>query len=174
MKILRISVIFLMLTVLLVGCRGAGPATPDYRASPFRAEVRWESGGISTYAELETAWENGALVLSSVRLLAPPSLEGITLRCENGEIVLVRDGLDMTAAGAARWWETASLVCAAGTLSYVCDTEWQGLALEYAEIADGEGVVEVLRERTTGTPVRIACGERVLTVIRFEAIGARG
>jgi len=173
MKILRIAVAVLVVALLLVGCRPTGRAAADYRERPFRAEVRWERGGVTVYAEAETVMENGALMLSYVRLLAPPSLAGIEMRMENGALVLLRDGIRMTATGAKAWWETVSLLCASGSLTYVCDTEWAGLSLEYAEISDGEAVVEVLREPTTGVPKRITQGEISLTVIRFEPIVAR-
>lgn len=173
MKILRNFLLLLTVATLLVGCRGTGKGTPDYRMEPFCAEVRWERDGVTVCAETETAWEDGVLTLSSLRLLSPPSLSGIEVTRANGKLVLVREGICMTASGAEEWWETASLLCAVGEMHYVCDTEWEGLSLEYAEIGDGTRVVEVLREPNTGIPKRIAEGALALTVIRFEPITER-
>ncbi len=173
MKILRNMALVLLLLTLLVGCRPCGRLTADYRESPFRAEIRFERGGVTVYAEAETTRTDGVLTLSSLRLLAPPSLAGIELVREGESLILLRDGLRTSSVGAGEWWETASLLCAAGKLCYVCDTEWEGLSLEYAEITEGDCVYEVLREAETGIPKRISSGERSLTVIRFEGVQAR-
>lgn len=174
MKILRIAVTLLVMMAMLVGCRPTGRATVDYRERPFRAEVKWERGGVTVYAEAETAMDNGMVGLSSLRLLAPPSVEGIEVVRENGELILMRDGLRISSVGATDWWETASLLCATGSMKYVCKTEWEGLSLEYAEITDGTSVIEILREPETGIPKRITYGDCALTVIRFESFEARG
>ena len=174
MKILRNFILLLMVAAMLVGCRATGRGTPDYRTEPFRAEIRWDCEGVTVYAEIETMLADGVLSLYSLRLLSPPTLAGIELICENGKLVLAREGIRMTAVGAAGWWKSASLLCNAGELRYVCDTEWEGLALEYAEITDGTRVTEVLREPNTGIPKRLAEGENALTVIRFEPITVRG
>lgn len=173
MKILRNILALGMSLLLLVGCRPTGHRTADYRETPFRAEIRFEAGGVAVYAEVETALADGVLHSERVRLLAPPSLAGITLEREGETIVLVRDGMRIPCPGAAHWWEMASLLCAEGTLHYVCEAELEGLSLDYAEILDGERVYEIYRERETGIPKRIATGEHEVTVIRFERIEAR-
>ena len=174
MKILRMLGALLVVTGMLVGCRANGNATADYRERPFRAEVRWEREGGYGCADLETAIENGLLVLSHVRLLAPPSLEGIVLSRKDGKTVLERDGMSVSSAGADGFWSCAALICAEGRMRYVCDTDWEGLSFEYAEIVAGERVIEILREPNTGIPKRMSEGDVSLTVIRFEPIEARG
>ena len=136
----------------------------------FRAEIRFASEGVTVYAEVETALVDGTPVPSRVRLLAPPSLAGIELSREDGEIVLIRDDIRTPSVGAQRWWEMAALLCVSGKLRYVCDVEWAGLSLEYAESDAGH---EVYREAVTGIPKRICMGERELTVIRFVRTPAR-
>lgn len=173
MKIIRCVAIVLVLMAVLGGCHPTGRATDDYRRRAFRAEVRFTSGEVTVYAEVETEQEGEGVSLSRARLLAPPSLAGIELVRKEGELLLLRDGLEMHTAGAQGWWDTLSLLCASGTLRYICDTELAGLSLEYAEITDGTRTVEVLRERETGIPKRITEGDRSLTVIRFEPIEAR-
>ena len=88
--------------------------------------------------------------------------------------MMARDGVRMSAAGGEDWWEIASLLVAEGEMRYVCLTDWEGLSLEYAEIRNGTRTIEVLREPKTGVLRRLADGEVVLTVIRFESIEARG
>ncbi len=175
MKILRNAALVLLLCALLGGCRAGYRDLPDYRARDFRAEVRMDLGEIPVYAEVLAERAEGAVyaTLRGVRLLAPPSLAGIELSCEDGTVMLSRDGIRTAAAGAGAWWETCALLCAEGVLRSVCDTEWEGLPLDYAEITSGDRVVEVYREIETGNPKRLCEGDRSLTVIRFEGVQAR-
>ena len=174
MKILRFFTGLLIFLPILAGCRSVGVATPDYRERAFRAEVRICQQGMTVYAEVEAERVGEEIALSHVRLLFPPSVAGIEIFYEADAPILVRDGLRMPSYGAEGWWEVASLLCAEGTMRYVCNTEFEGLALEYAEIDDGERTVSVFREKGTGIPKRVTDGTRELTVIRFEPIEARG
>ncbi len=175
MKILRNMTVLLLLCVLLVGCRPSGRNLPDYRARDFRAEVRLEFGEVDVYAEVLAEREENAAyaTLRHVRLLAPPSISGIELTLEGETVILARDGIRTPAAGATVWWDACTLLCAEGTLRSVCDTEWEGLSLDYAEIRSGARMVELYREPETGIPKRIVDGETELTVIRFEGVQAR-
>ena len=173
MKILRNMLGILLLLTVLCSCHRLRRTVADYREHPFRAEIRFISGGVTVYAEMETVLVDGALTPSSMRLLAPPSLEGIVLEREGEEIVLTRDGLRTPCAGAKGWWETADLLCASGTMHYVCDTELEGLPLAYMEIGEGRDAYGIFCERETGSPKKIVRGAQELTLIRFERIEAR-
>ena len=174
MKILRTVLGILLLLSMLGGCRPMRRMEADYRTHAFRAEIRFSAGEVTVYAEMETVLQDGVLVPSSVRLLAPPSLAGIVLERQGEELLLLRDGIRTPCAGAVAWWETASLLCASGAMHYVCDTELEGLPLAYAEIGEGTDAYGVYCERETGIPKKITKGERALTVIRFERLEARG
>ena len=175
MKILRNVAVLLLLCTLLSGCRLHGRNLPDYRERDFRAEVRLDFLEVPVYAEVLAERAEGAAyaTLRHVRLLSPPSLVGIELFCEGDAVILSRDGIQIATAGAMTWWDACALLCAEGALRSVCNTEWEGLSLDYAEISSGVGVVEVYRDLDTGIPKRICEGERALTVIRFEEVVAR-
>ena len=87
MKIQRGAALVLFLCVLLGGCRAGRRGLPDYRACDFRAEVRMDLGEGTAYAEILADRGEGAThaTLREVRLLAPPSLGGIMLSCEDGD-----------------------------------------------------------------------------------------
>ena len=175
MKILRNAVVWLWVCVALVGCRSRGANLPDYRVCDFRAEVRVELGEEPFYAEVLAEQDEGEAyaVLRHVRLLAPPALAGIELTVEEGAVVLARDGICEASAGAEAWWNACSLLCAEGVIRSVCEREWEGLPLDYAEISSGERVMGVYRDARTGIPKRICLDETVLTVIRWEETRAR-
>ena len=175
MKILRNVATWILLCAMLAGCRAGRRNLPDYREGDFRAEVRIDLGELPVYAEVAAERAEGATyaALREVRLLAPPSLAGIVLTCEDGTVMLSRDGIRTAAAGAVAFWEACVLLCAEGALRSVCDTEWEGLALDYAEITSDTRVVEVYRDPETGIPKRLCEGNTSLTVIRFERVQAR-
>ena len=175
MKIQRGTALVLFLCVLLGGCRAGRRGLPDYRTCDFRAEVRMDLGEGTAYAEILADRGEGATpaTLREVRVLAPPSVAGIVLSCEDGTVMLSRDGIHTAAAGAVAFWEACALLCADGSLRSVCDTEWEGLVLDYAEITSDTRTVEIYRDPETGIPKRACEGGVALTVIRFEGIQAR-
>lgn len=175
MKIRRIFRLLLVVSLamgLLAGCRHLERNLPDYRARPFRAEVRWSMGGVTMCAEVVTefASENGRLAVSEILFSEPPSLAGIRVWKKDGVLSISRDGVEIPCEAANEWYSAVSVLCAEGELRGVCETELSGLSVQYAEIKDGETVYEVYRLSHTGEPKRIVCGENELTVIRFEAI----
>lgn len=80
----------LLLSVLLLGCGGAGNANADPTAclrAPFAATVRGTLDGLAFEAEIRHAVTEGQDALA-LTFTAPTALEGITLLRQGGEMTL--------------------------------------------------------------------------------------
>lgn len=158
-----------MVCLLLSAC-SCMPLRPlsDHRERGFLATVRWESEGVTVCAELDAECQEGERArLCRVTLSMPPALAGAILEeCEDG-VAMTVEGVRIVSAGAEKIWESCSLLVLDGVMREVCDTEWQGIAVRYSEIGEGENVCGLFRERKTGVPLRLERGERVMVVERF-------
>lgn len=167
MKILGV-VLCACLCLSLGGCVGVR-ALPDYRDTDFCATVRFESEGVTVYAEIEAvcAEVGGRATLRRVTLSEPSALSGAILEALEGRIAMRVEGVTAISAGAEAIWQTCRMVCAEGTLREVCDTELGDTRVRYSEIGEGDARVGVWRDIQTGLPIRFEQGARQVTVIRF-------
>ena len=164
---MKILCTILCVCLCLCAC-GALHALPDHRERGFRATVRWVSEGVTVCAELEAALgASGKAVLSRVCLTEPPTLAGAILTADGDRITMTLEGVTAPSAGAASIWQRCALLCAEGVMHEVCDTTWEGLAVRYSEIGEGEGQCGLFRDPKSGAPLRVEQGEHVLTVLRF-------
>ena len=155
----------LCMSMCLCGCT---PALPDHRERSFCATVSFENEGTRVCAEVEGLAEDGGRArLVRVTLSAPSALAGAILTEREDGPILSLEGIETPAVGLSSIWQRCALLCAEGGMREVCDTEWEGRSVRYAEIGEGQGRVCLWRDPETGIPLRVAQGEHVLTVERF-------
>ncbi len=158
----------LIIAALLSGCGGKS-ALPDYRNDAFSAVVEWKAGALSIKARVESDGQ-GTL---RIELTEPKELSGMILLAEGERRRVSCGDAEMEATGLETLFETVGLLLPAGERRVVCETEWEGERVMYAEI-EGEKRVELYLDPESGVPIGVVCGERVLRVRAFESVSSEG
>lgn len=172
---LRFACVFLIFGTLLSMLAGCGVGSmPDYRDTPFRAEVRYEMYGTLITAEIcagniESDVGTGRDV--ELNFTSPPELSGLCVRRVDGEVSMIRGETlvpisDIEAAMGSL--AAADLMTCTGELCEIENIEENGVPMCRARILRERGAVELLCDRS-GVPKRISDGTLSVTVIRFEA-----
>lgn len=173
----RYTCVFLIFGALLSMLAGCGAeAMPDYRSTPFRAEIRYELYGTVITAEIhagniESDVGSGRDV--ELNFTSPPELSGLCVRRVGGEVSMIRGETvvpisDIEAALGSL--AAADLMACGGELCEIEKIEENGIAMRRARIYGEGGDIELLCD-SAGVPKRISDGVLSVTVIRFEAVG---
>lgn len=153
-----------LLVALWVALFGCGARLPDdYRDRPFTALVFWQTNGTAVTARFET---DGTGKTEMV-LTSPEGLAGVTLTAE-GEKRTLRCGHAVLEGGYAQpLFDVMALMLPVGERRAVCEAEWGGERVWYAEIT-GDVPTELYLSRERGVPVALRRGEICLEILEFE------
>ena len=164
--------IFGVLLLMLEGCRVE--AMPDYRSTPFIAEIRYDMYGTLITAEIHAGNTESDMGLGrdiELNFTSPPELLGFCVRRVGGEVSMIRgetviviSDIEATLSSLA----AADLLTCGGELCGVEKIEENGVLMRRARIAGKSGDIELLCD-SSGVPKRISDGKLSVTVIRFEA-----
>ncbi len=175
---LRIFIPFIGIWILLVSCAIRPSLPPDYRLLNFEAEVEWQMGDLPIRALLTVcgATEDAPATLTSLRLLAPDTLEGIVLSMEDGKRTVHCHGLTADATLLQELWDTAGLVIPDGTILPVTTVERDGVSWLYAQIQSpqGEPLYECYLDPKSGVPKQIQHNDHILEIHTFTTSLRKG
>jgi hypothetical protein len=157
----------------LLVCCGRSSSLPDYRGTSFSAELRWESEGqtVSAIAEYGPPTEGEAPRELSLFFTSPDALKDARLVRRGERVTFTLHGLTVDGASFDSLLSVAELLLTEGVIESVCDTEWEGLSLRYAEIKTSDGrLLSLWLDPSDGAPKRLQCGNVDLTVLHFSRI----
>lgn len=170
---LRYTALFLCLCLGLCLCLsacGTPFAPPDYRSTAFRATLSWESKGLTVRATLETRLgEQGRAVPVCMTILAPSAVAGAVLTRNEGGVLMTHEGMETYPVSAQSMFRIGELLCSDGALRDIGKDDWEGTAVQYAELLDGDERLVLTREAKTGIPLRVESATLVVTVSEFSA-----
>lgn len=158
----------LILAAVLSGCDGKN-SIPDYRDTPFSATVEWMAGELLIVAQVEADLQ-GSL---KIELIEPEELSGIRLLSEGERRRILCGETELNGESMAPLFETVGLLLPVGERRVICETEWEGERVMYAEI-EGVKRVELYLKPDSGVPVGLVCGDRALRVRSFEIGSSEG
>ena len=167
----KLTSLLLCLSIFLLsaGCGGRPHTPPDYRASPFRAEISGEIQGIQILAQgFYSATD------ASVHFQEPASMEGLTLLYRDGHLSLSFEGMEADADSLAGLWELLSLPLITGELQPISLDRSMGPPLLYVQI-QSEGKdrpAELWLDPESGVPHRIQKGELSLRILSFSFLSS--
>ncbi len=172
----RILGLLLSLSLLgsLCGCFGRS-ALPDYREGAARAELRWESDGVTVCAEAEYGAPSaeGSHRDLILRFSAPDGLAGAVLTRTNGAVSLSLGNLHTDGLLLDSLLCAPDLLFREGVMEFIGNTDLGGLRLRYAEIRpkeDSSQVVGLWLDPQNGTPRQVTMGELTVSVLSFQKI----
>ena len=172
LKSILTGALLILLSLSCIGCEGRLPHPSDYRASPFRLELSAVREGVTISAEgsyspaksQDLPWD------FSLRLTAPPSLEGLVLSRRDGVLSLSFEGLEVKNDTLGGLLSLFSLPVSEGEL--------QGIAREgdllYAQIAwEGDAPpTELWLDSKSGVPKRIKRGALSMEILFFASVSS--
>ena len=168
------TVLSLVLVLSCVSC-GRARLPADYRMAAFDARVSWTVEGLSVLAVLRAdAPVEGARGIR-MEMISPQTLSGVVLTRQEGQWRVACGELETDASLLRELTAFAELLLPMGEITPVCETEWQGETVLYAEIVhnteEGEKCVyELYLDLETGEPRSIRQGERALEIRSFQAL----
>ncbi len=151
----------LILGGLLGGCGGKN-TLPDYRDYAFRARVSWNVGELGMEAVAVSDLQ-GSL---RIELTEPKELSGLVLLLEGERRSVLCADTEVDGAGMAPLFETVELLLPVGERDVICQTEWEGESVMYAETE--EKGVELYLDPHSGAPVGVVRGDTTVRVLSFE------
>ena len=171
----KYTCVLLTLGALLSALVGCGvEAMPDYRTTPFKAELRYEMYGTVITAEMRAGsieGDTGSGRDIELYFTSPPELSGLCVRKAGGEISMIRGDTAVPISdneAALYSLAAAELMTCEGELCKVEKIEENGVAMRRAVISAQRGDIDLFCD-VAGVPKRITDGKLSVTVIRFQA-----
>ena len=156
----------------LMSCASA--PMPDYRATPFSAEIRYELYGTVITAELtvgNTVASGAAVRDIELKFTSPPDISGLLVYRKDGVTSITQGDTAVSPpsdAAAVGFLRAAELMIYRGELCELEKLEENGKVLRHAKIVGASGEAELWCDEA-GIPKRITDGTVSVTVIRFKA-----